>query len=104
MMIPLYTNWYTVLLHRFLGSFQDSDDSESVLRIAQRCGPVLNTINEVLALELQRLRRLYSWNEDVSKSHLNRIAVRTDLRYFGVVVVDPQLLGSLSIVENNHLV
>ena len=75
MMIPLYANWYSVVHHGFLGSFQNADDSESVLRVAQRCRPVLHTINKVLALELQRLSRLHPWNEDVSESHLDRIAV-----------------------------
>jgi hypothetical protein len=40
------------VLHGFLSSFQNADDSESVLRIAQRRRPVLDTIKEVLALDL----------------------------------------------------
>lgn len=74
-MIPPNSDWYAVVLHGFLCCLQDADYPKTVLGIAQRRLAIAHTLNEMLALQLQRFAGVDPGNQNVPKPHLDGIAV-----------------------------
>ena len=56
------------------------------------------------ALKLQGFSHIYAWDQDVAEPDLNRIPVTANRGKFGMIVVDPEFLGSLTVIEHHHLV
>src|SRR6266849_1188736 len=93
-----------VLFEGSLRGLDDANYSETVLCIGKRRRPANHTLDEMLALELQRLCCFHAWNQNIAEPHLDRLTVTRCWWSFRVIVINTKLFRRLHVIENGHFV
>src|SRR5215467_5448641 len=98
----LYSNRHAVLFHGALGRFDNAYYAQSVLGIRDRSCAITHALHKMFAFQPQGLGHLHARNQNIAKAHLNGFSVTLRRRHLCVVVVNPELLCGLRVIEHRH--